>query len=152
MAHSFSAVYIHLVFSTKDRRPFLTDQNLRQDLHRYLAGIASNQNLPATIVGGVEDHVHLLLKQGREAPCQSNFVRDLKRSSTKWIKDVAPYLSDFNWQSGYAVLSVSHREVETVGRYIANQVEHHRAHNFQDEYRRLLIEHGIDLDEKYMWE
>lgn len=149
MAHSFSAVYVHLIFSTKDRVPFMVDTAVQQDVHRYLAGIVSHQGSDPVLIGGVEDHVHALVRLGREI-CQADLVREMKRSSTQWLKGAG--LPRFGWQSGYAAFSVSESDLAKVRSYIANQEQHHRKQTFQDEYRQLLIEHGIQLDERYLWE
>ena len=151
MAHSFSGVYMHVVFSTKDRRRKLADQNVRQDMHQYLAGISSSLNCRSLVVGGVEDHVHLLVNLARTVTI-ADLVRDIKRGSSSWIKEKGPEYKDFQWQSGYVAISVGFAQLEPVRSYISTQEEHHDIRNFQDEYRSLLIEAGIELDEKYMWE
>lgn len=151
MAQSFSAVYVHIVFSTKGRHPFLVNEGVRQDLHQYIGGIVIHNGAQPLIVGGVEDHVHLLVQVGRSVTIAS-LVKEIKRASSIWIKEQGSEYREFHWQSGYAAFSVGHREIESVRVYIAGQVEHHRKFSFQDEYRAILIENGIELDEKYMWE
>lgn len=151
VAHSFSGVYVHVIFSTKNRQPFLKNEDFRQDVHRYLGGIAGRVDCDPLIVGGVEDHVHLLLHMGRTVAI-AEVVRELKRGSTKWIREQSPVLRRFQWQSGYVAISVSFREISGVRTYIANQAEHHSRRSFQDEYRAILKKHGIAADETYMWE
>jgi len=149
MPQSLSAVYIHLVFSTKERRPFLRDKILRRDLHAFLGGTSKTLHCPPIIVGGVEDHVHLLSRFGRTIT-QAEWVKELKRVSNLWLKRQG--LRDFQWQGGYADFSVSSSNLERVKRYIANQEKHHQRMGFQDELRRLLTRHKLEWDERYVWD
>ena len=150
MPQSLSAVYIHLVYSTKDRRPFLTDETIRESLHRYLGRISKQLGSAPIIVGGVEDHVHLLARFGRTIT-QAEWVKELKRVSNLWVKKEHRILN-FEWQGGYAAFSVSQSDLEKVKKYIANQPEHHKKMNFQDELRLLLKQHHVEWDERYIWE
>ena len=137
MAQSLAKILVHTVFSTKERRPFLRDLSLRQELHRYLGGILSNLGCQSIIVGGVEDHVHLLSSLSRT--CQAaEMVKEVKRGSSLWIKQQQPGLDDFAWQSGYGIFSIGFSQIEEVRQYVANQEDHHRKLSFQDEIRRLL--------------
>src|SRR4051794_28326229 len=111
MPQSLSAVYIHLVFSTKHRQPFLRDQSLRESMHPYLGGISKNLDCPPIIVGGVEDHVHLLCNFGRSIKL-ADWVKELKRISSIWVKTQEQGMSDFEWQGGYAAFSVSQSNLE----------------------------------------
>jgi putative transposase len=151
MGQSLVQIYLHVVFSTKRRQPFLKDAELRQRTHAYLAGVCRNLNCPAVIVGGVEDHVHLLVRFGKEIPV-AGLMRELKRDSSKWIKQQHQQLGDFRWQDGYGAFSVSPAHVKELTRYIAEQEEHHRKEAFQDEFRRLCAKYGVAIDEKYVWE
>ena len=150
MPQSLSAVYIHLVFSTKNRHPFLRDKSLRYDLHAYLGGITKTLRCPPIIVGGVEDHVHLLARFGRTIT-QAEWVKELKRVSNLWLKKEVR-LRNFEWQGGYAAFSVSASNLERVKRYIANQEEHHKKMGFQDELRKFLTAHDVSWDERYVWD
>src|SRR6266478_5033580 len=145
MPQSLSAVYIHLVFSTKDRRPLLRDKTTRDMLHSYLGGISKQLDCAPIQVGGVEDHVHILARFGRTIT-QAEWVKELKRVSNAWLKDEYK-IRDFEWPGGYADFSVSESNLEQVKRYIANQEEHHRKINFQDELRELFRRHRIEWDE-----
>lgn len=149
MPQSLSAVYIHLVFSTK-RHPFLRYETTRMSVHSYLGGISKQLGCAPIITGGMEDHVHLLARFGRTIT-QAEWVKELKRVSNLWIKEQYS-IRNFEWQSGYADFSVSASNLEQVKRYIQNQQEHHRRLDFQDELRRLLKKHQIDWDEKYVWD
>jgi len=150
MPQSLSAVYIHLVFSTKERRPFLRDERVRNSLHSYLGGISKQLGCAPMVTGGVEDHVHLLARLGRTIT-QVEWVKELKRVSNLWLKE-QHLLRDFEWQGGYADFSVSASNLEQVKKYIANQREHHRQMNFQDELRALFRKHCVEWDERYVWD
>lgn len=143
MPQSLSAVYIHLVFSTKDRWPYLKDQITRSMLHSYLGGISKTLDCPPITVGGVEDHCHLLARFGRTIT-QAEWVKELKRTSNFWMKEQDPRYSKFEWQGGYAAFSVSPSNLESVKRYIANQEQRHRKIGFQDELRTLLRKHSLE--------
>jgi REP element-mobilizing transposase RayT len=149
MPQSLSAVYIHLVFSTKERAPFLCDVGLRKDLHAYLSGISKNVDSPSLTTGGTEDHVHLLARFGRTI-AQADWVKELKRVSNLWLQEKG--LHDFRWQGGYADFSVSASNVEKVRAYIIRQEEHHRRADFKTELRALLRKHGVPWDERYVWD
>jgi REP element-mobilizing transposase RayT len=150
MPQSLSAVYIHLVFSTKERRPFLHDETIRNSLHLYMGGISKRLRSAPIITGGVADHVHLLARLGRTLT-QAEWVKELKRVSNLWLKEKYS-IQDFAWQGGYADFSVSASNLEQVKKYIANQEFHHRKMNFQDELRTLLRHHDVDWDERYVWD
>jgi putative transposase len=150
MPQSLSTVYIHLVFSTKERRPFLRDETIRGALHPYLGKISKQLRCAPVITGGVEDHVHLLARFGRTIT-QAEWVKELKRISNLWLKE-RHSIRDFEWQGGYADFSVSASNLEIVKKYIANQQYHHRKMNFQDELRTLLRRHDVEWDERYIWD
>lgn len=150
MPQSHSAVYIHLVFSTKERRPFLRDERVRESLHAYLGGISKQLGCAPIIIGGMEDHAHLLARFGRTLT-QAEWVKELKRVSNLWLKK-EHQIRHFEWQGGYASFSVSQSNLEQVKKYIANQAEHHKKINFQDELRLLLKRHHVEWDERYLWE
>jgi REP element-mobilizing transposase RayT len=150
MPQSLSAVYIHLVFSTKERYPYLIDEHIQRDLHAYLGEISKRLECPPIRVGGVEDHVHLLSRLGR-AITQAEWIKELKRVSNGWLKTEAG-LRHFQWQAGYADFSVSASQVETVKQYIENQKEHHRQMSYQDEVRKFLKRYSMEWDERYIWD
>ena len=161
MPQSLSAVYLHAVFSTKERRPFLRNPGLRASLHDYLGGISKNLKCAPLRIGGVEDPVHILARLGRTIT-QSEWVKELKRGSNLWLKEQpapptpqdwpsAP-LSQFAWQNGYACFSVSVSNLPAVTAYIDGQAEHHRKTTFQAELRALLKKHGETWDEKHLWD
>ena len=150
MAQSLAKILLHLVFSTKERRPFLRDQLLREEVRRYLGGILTHLDCQPLIIGGVEDHVHLLFALCRAATV-ADVVKELKRGSTVWLKTKSPELSKFAWQNGYGVFSIGQSQVEDVRAYIAGQEEHHRKISFQEEFRRLLQRYEIEYDERHVW-
>lgn len=154
MPQSLSVVHIHLVFSTKDRRPFLRDQKVREAAHAYLGEISKRLDCPPILVGGVENHLHVLARFGRMIT-QAEWVKELKRVSTGWLKEQGREYADFQWQGGYSDFSVSQSNLDRVIKYIANQEEHHRKMNFQDELRALralLRKHKMEWDERYVWD
>jgi len=151
MPQSLVQIYVHLVFSTKHRKPFLRDPALRERTHAYLVGICKNQGSPALRVGGVEDHVHILCRLSKSSEV-SALIRELKRDSSKWIKTQDPQLAEFQWQEGYGAFSVSPAHVEALIEYITNQEQHHRHESYQDEFRRLCKKYGIEIDERYVWD
>lgn len=151
MAQSLAAVYVHLVFSTKTRQPFLQDKEIRDRVHAYLGGVSKGLKCPALLVGGVEYHVHILARQDKTV-CLSDWVRDLKSNSTGWIKTEFTDLKAFAWQGGYGAFSVDIRGLDEVQTYIRNQEEHHRKVTFQEEFLELLRLHGIEWDARYIWD
>ena len=150
MPQSHVQIYIHIVFSTKDRRTFLRDKTIRERLHSYLVGACKGQKCPSQQVGGVEDHVHLLVRLGKTVGI-ATLIRELKKESSKWMKTESN-VRDFKWQSGYGAFSISPSHVESVTEYIRNQEEHHRKVSFQDEFRRLCGKYNIEIDERYVWD
>jgi putative transposase len=151
MSQSLAQIFVHLVFSTKQRQPFLDDRDLREEMHRYLGGTCNALDCPVLSVGGVADHVHVLCGLGR-AITIADVVKDLKRESSKWAKDRPGQSSDFQWQSGYGAFSISPGHVKALIKYIDGQEEHHRAESFQDELRKILRKYGVEWDERYLWD
>ncbi len=151
MPQSLAQIYLHLVFSTKNRTPFLQDAALRTNLHAYLAGACKNLGCPAVRVGGVADHVHIATRFARNITI-ADLVRDLKRESSRWLKTRSPTLQDFRWQEGYGAFSVSPAHLPPLVEYIARQEEHHRRETFADELRRLLDKYGVEYDERHLWD
>ena len=148
MPQSLSRILTHLVFSTKNRELFIVAEQ-RTRTFAYLAGTLNAIDCPVVVVGGMADHVHLLFVLARTLPlCKA--VEEVKKESSKWAKEnVHP---DFYWQNGYGAFSVSPSIVPKVVGYTENQEEHHRAMNFQNEFRRLLRRNGIEWDERYVWD
>ena len=150
MPQSLANLYVHLIFSTKERLPFLSLE-VRPNLHAYLATVLANLNSPAVLINSVEDHVHILFNMGRTVTL-AQVVEEVKKSSSKWIKTQGPNLATFAWQAGYGGFSVSESNVPKVANYIRNQEEHHRVKTFQEEYREFLEKHQVQYDEQYVWD
>ena len=151
MPQSLAKIIVHTVFSTKERRPFLRDRALREELHRYLGGILSHLDCQPIIVGGVEDHVHLLATLSRTRQ-PSEMVKEVKRGSSLWIKERDQTLGEFGWQNGYGIFSLGFSQIKEVRDYIAGQEDHHHQASFQDEFRALLRRYEIAFDERYVWD
>jgi putative transposase len=150
MPQSLVKNLVHLVFSTKLRQPWLPD-DVQHPLFAYQAGIFKQWESPALVIGGVEDHVHALFLLSKNHALKK-IVEEVKKGSSKWIKTDGTRNSDFHWQNGYAAFSVSESNVPDVRRYIENQREHHRKMTFQEELRALLTRHGVEFDERYVWD
>ncbi len=151
MPQSLAKILVHTVFSTKERCPFLRDTALRQELHHYLGGILKNLDCQPIIVGGVEDHVHLLASLSRTCAA-AEMVKEVKRGSSLWVKERDATMQDFGWQNGYGIFSIGFSQIEDVRRYIAEQEQHHSKLTFQDEFRLLLKRYEIAYDERYVWD
>lgn len=151
IGQSLSKILVHIVFSTKDRYPYLRDRAVRDDMHHYLGGILSNLKCQPIVVGGVDDHVHLLCALARTSSA-SDMVKEVKRGSSLWIKSKGGVLQDFSWQSGFGVFSIGFSQIPDVKQYIVGQEEHHRRLSFQDEFRALLKRYEIEYDERYVWD
>jgi len=150
MPQSLSKHYAHLVFSTKHRELVLLDR-FRDRLHDYMRGILRGMSCFAVELNSEPDHVHVLFALSRTVAL-AEAVQQFKRSSSVWLKQLDPSLSNFYWQRGYGAFSVSESLVEAIREYIRNQREHHRNESFQDEYRRILTKYGLECDERYVWD
>ena len=151
MSQSLAKILVHTVFSTKDRRPYLRDKILRDELHRYIGGILTQHDCQPLIIGGVEDHVHLLSTLARTGTA-ADMVKEVKRGSSLWLKNKTPELHDFGWQNGYGIFSIGFSQVAAVRQYIAGQEEHHKKVSFQDELREFLKRYEVEFDERYVWD
>jgi putative transposase len=150
MPQSLSKVIIHVIFSTKNREPWL-DSTIRPRMHAYLATICRDLGGEASRVGGVADHVHILTTLSRTLS-QAQMIEAIKKPSSKWIKALDARYRGFFWQRGYAAFSVSPSQLDAVLQYVERQEEHHRTRTFQEEYRELLRRHLLEFDERYVWD
>ena len=150
MPQSLSNILLHLIWSTKDRQSWL-EPGIREKTHAFLAGVVRQCDCEAYRVGGVADHVHLALRLSRTL-CVADLVKEVKSTSSKWVKTQDASLRNFAWQQGYGVFSVGMSQKETLLHYIDAQEEHHRTRSFQDEYREFLTKYGIEYDERYVWD
>jgi putative transposase len=151
MPRSLAKILLHTIFSTKERRPFLQEAKLRDQLHYYLGGILKRLDCQPVIVGGVADHVHLLAVLSRSIQV-AQMVKELKRSSSLWIKAQEPGLRTFAWQNGYGAFSIGFSQLEEVRHYTARQQDHRQKLNFQDEFRLFLKRCQIAFDERHVWD
>src|SRR5215510_2824945 len=148
MPQSYTNLIYHIIFSTKDRQPLIT--NVYQSrLYDYIGGAIRAQGGFAVAINGVEDHVHLLARL-RPDRSLSDVLRDMKANASGWMHDVFPELKDFTWQRGYGAFTVSHSNVEVVAEYISRQKAHHQKQTFREEFVELLKLNGIEFDEKYL--
>lgn len=150
MANTYTSLYYHVVFSTKHRYPWIT-QEYEARIWAYLGGTAREHNMHAILVGGVEDHVHILLRLWPTMSV-SKALQLLKGNSSKWISDTFPSLQDFAWQRGYSAFTVSKSQLPVVTQYIQCQRTHHAEISFQIELLALLQRHEIEYDERYLWD
>ena len=148
MPSTHLCLHYHLVFSTKDRRPLIVAP-WRDRLHAYMGGTVRALEGVPEVVGGTQDHVHLLIGL-RATHCLADVVREVKESSARWVHETIE-VSDFRWQEGYGAFTVSASKIEVVKAYIRRQWEHHRNTTFQQEYVEFLRQSGIEYDEKYLW-
>ena len=151
MPQSLANVLLHVIFSTKHRSPFLKTKALREGMNAYMVGTLRNIDCPSLIVNCVEDHLHCLCQLSRTITI-AKLIEEMKTSSSAWIKTQATDVKDFYWQGGYGAFSVSQSNAEQVKAYIANQEEHHRKTTFQEEFREFLRRHGLEWDERYVWD
>src|SRR5215813_10509094 len=137
MSQSLARLWAHLIFSTKDRFPFLREPEIRSDMHAYLATVLRSHDCETLIVGGTSDHTHALFALSRKYSI-ATIVKEIKRTSSTWIKEIAPSCKKFHWQHGYGAFSVSQSHLNRVYQYIERQEDHHRRVTFQDEFRSFL--------------
>lgn len=147
MPQSLARHIAHIVFSTKNRQPFIDDA-IEERLWSYLGGICNSLDCPPVRIGGYRDHVHILCAHSKNIALK-DLLEEVKKSSSKWMKTVHPRFSDFHWQNGYASFSADARFLDGVENYIINQKAHHEWQSFQDECRKLFKEFGVNYDERY---
>lgn len=150
MPQSLSKVIVHVIFSTKDREPWLGSE-VRPRMHAYLATVCRDLGAEFMHVGGVADHVHIVTTLPRTVS-QAQLIEEIKKTSSKWIKALDARYRGFFWQRGYGAFSVSPSQLDSVVQYVKTQQEHHRTRTFQEEYSELLRRHGVDFDERYVWD
>jgi REP element-mobilizing transposase RayT len=150
MSQSLAKIYIHLIFSIKNREPLLADE-VRPDLHAYMGGILRDLDSPGLEINSEPDHTHVLFLLSRTHSL-SEVVGQLKRGSSAWLKTRGGVFARFHWQNGYGAFSVSQSSVDEVREYIRRQHEHHQRILFQDEFRAFLRRYGIPFDERYVWD
>lgn len=147
---SFVRIVNHLVFSTKNREPWLNEE-IQSSLFAYMGGIVRERKGTLMEAGGMADHVHLLVAM-HQTTTVADLVRDIKSGSSRWMHEQDVRFRGFAWQTKYGAFSVSLSMEETVHHYIRNQKEHHRKRSYQEEFRGMLDRHGFSYDERYLWE
>jgi REP element-mobilizing transposase RayT len=149
MAHTYTNLWTHALFSTKDRERFL-DRELKARLFPYMAGIIENLKGQALLINGPADHVHMLFVLPADLAL-AELVKKVKANSSRWVHENWPSRARFAWQTGYAAFSVSQSKVGEVKRYLANQEQHHRKVTSQEEVLAFLKKHGIRYDLRYVF-
>jgi putative transposase len=150
MPQSLSQVIVHIVFSTKDRRPWL-DPEIRPRMHSYLATVCRDSGCEAYRVGGAADHVHIAARLARTIS-QADLLEKIKKTSSAWIKHQSDQYEAFFWQGGYGDFSIGWSQLADLVRYIDDQEQHHHTRTFQEEYRALLKKYHVEFDERYVWD
>jgi putative transposase len=150
MSQSLVDIILHLVFRTKERRPWI-HLDIEEKLRQYICGTCRNLDCPVININGVEDHIHILLQLGKTIPV-SKLISEIKTSSSRWIKTQGISYHDFTWQTGYGGFSVSRPNLEGAKKYLASQKEHHKTMTFKEEFLMLLKRAQIPYDEKYLWD
>ena len=148
MAQTLVSLMVHVVFSTKKRRPMITP-DAEPELYAYMVGITKNLESRCLAIGGTSNHVHLLISQSKNIAL-SHLLEEIKKSSSKWIKTKGASLRTFGWQDGYGAFTIGESQVEALTRYIANQKEHHRKLTFEQELVALLKRYRVQYDERYL--
>ena len=150
MPQSLRKVYVHLVFSTKHRRPMIDDA-IKSELFAYMGGICQALECHPLRVGGHDDHVHILCALSRKVALM-DLLEEVKKRSSLWIKTKSERYRTFYWQEGYGAFSVKPSQIEVVVRYIENQAEHHRKRDYQAEFRAFLAKYRVEYNERYVWD
>ena len=150
MPQSIAYNYSHITFSTKNRYPFI-DEDIQDELFRYIGGICKKMEFYPVQIGGYRDHIHILCVLSRKETLMK-FMEVVKSHSSKWIKTKGDKYKEFYWQRGYASFSVNPTQIEIVKQYIINQADHHKKKTFKEEYLAFLKKYEVDYDEKYVWD
>jgi putative transposase len=150
MAQTLVSLYVHVVFSTKNRANIISPE-IENELWSYLGGILNNNKSKLLASNGTENHIHLLISLSKNIGL-SELVGDIKRDSSKWIKTKGEKYQKFQWQDGYGAFSVGHTQIKDVKTYVANQKIHHAETAFEDEFRYFLNKYEVEFDERYVWD
>lgn len=150
MANTYSQIYVQIVFAVAGRLN-LIEKEWKNELYKYITGIVKNNNQKLIAVGGIENHIHILIGL-KPNIALSDLVRDIKANSSRFINEKKLVRGKFSWQEGFGAFSYSHSQLNDVVRYIQNQEEHHKTNNFKDEYLKFLKRYEIDFDEKYLFD
>lgn len=148
MAHTYCSSLFHCVFSTKERRKSIAE-DVQERLWAYIGGIAREHNMKAIVVGGTDDHIHLLLSLPATKTI-AQAMREIKQGSSRWMHETCG-IAEFAWQEGYGAFSIGLNQMDATVAYIAGQREHHRKRDFQTEYVAFLKKHQIEYDPRHVW-
>ncbi|PZX62437.1 IS200/IS605 family transposase [Hydrotalea sandarakina] len=150
MANTFTQVYIQIVFSVKGRQN-LIQKSWREELYKYICGIVNGKEQKVYAIGGVADHIHILVSIKPNIAI-SDLVRDIKANSSKWINEKGYVLGKFQWQEGFGAFSYAQSQLDNVIAYINNQEQHHQKKTFKEEYTGLLQKFNVSYDDQYLFE
>jgi putative transposase len=150
MANTYCKIYLHVVFSVRGRRN-LIHKSWKDELHKYITGIVNGKEQKVYAIGGMEDHIHILLSI-KPTIAVSDLIRDIKANSSKWINERGFVIGQFQWQEGFGAFSHAHAQLDSVIAYINNQEQHHRRKTFKEEYLEFLQNFNVDYDEKYLFD
>jgi putative transposase len=150
MPQSLAKILVHLVFSTKNREPVLTD-SVRAPLCDYASAVLRDLDSHVIAINTWRDHIHILFALSRNHSL-AQVVMEVKRATSKWIKTQEKGFAGFHWQSGYGAFSIGQSGVDEVKAYIANQAKHHRVKSFEEEFRSFLKRYQVEFDERYLWD
>lgn len=150
MAQSLSNILLHIVFSTKHRRPWIA-ADMETELFAYLATACRTLDCPTHAIGGADDHLHIACSLAHTIPV-SKLIQEIKQDSSRWLKSKGTRFADFSWQNGYGAFSIGQSQLDDLRAYITNQREHHRQLTFQDEFRQICQRYNVELDERYAWD
>ncbi len=146
---TFRQIFYQIVFSTKYRNPTINEEN-EKELYKYISGIIKNKNGKLYRINSMTDHIHIFCDL-HPTKCLSDFVKDIKTSSNTWMKQSGLFPEFTEWQVGYGAFTYNVRDKQMIINYVKNQKEHHKKESFEEEYKRLLEENGIEFEEKYLW-
>jgi REP element-mobilizing transposase RayT len=150
MSQSLAQIYIHIVFSTKYRKPLIQTE-IEEELYAYIGGIIKNLKGNSIKINGVSNHIHILTTLPKTVTL-SKYLEEIKRSSSKWIKTKGTDYKNFSWQRGYGAFSVSSYKVDVVKNYVTKQKEHHKSQDFKEEFIEFLDEYKVEYDDRYLWD
>lgn len=150
MANTYCKIYLHVVFSVRGRRN-LIHKSWKDELHKYITGIVNGKEQKVYAIGGMEDHIHILLSI-KPTIAVSDLIRDIKANSSKWINERGFVIGQFQWQEGFGAFSQTHAQLDSVIAYINNQEQHHKRKTFKEEYLEFLQNFNVDYDEKYLFD
>ena len=150
MAQALVQLYLHIIFSTKNRADLILPE-IEEELFDYIGGISNNNESKLLAANGTKNHVHLLVSMSKNIEL-SKLVGDIKRDSSKWIKTKGEQYKHFRWQDGYGAFSVGYTQIADVKKYIADQKLHHKEISFEDELRYFLNKYDVEYDEQYVWD